>query len=249
MCLRLSCKMFISKNMKRVVVVIVGLVLSVSLMGQGFTGFVVGANMATLTGDSTSLNTRTPRYGFYAGIMRDLYLDHSTYIQYGIFFSQQGAKFKTEYYYQGLFYRDLKILKVDYIHIPVVWKQNWDWIYTELGGYVNFVPGTASATWRQEIHSAESIDTLEGTYYSFGKDIQFFDVGLVFGIGYQFKINQTFDMFFDLRYKPGFIKLYKGYVPYPEFASKNQVFTLSMGLINIGKANRHRLTPRRIRRR
>ncbi len=235
--------------MKRVATIIVGLVLSISLLGQGFTGFVLGSNMATLTGDSTSLNKRSPRFGFYAGIIRDLYIDQSTYIQYGIFYSQQGAIFKTEYYYQGLFYRNLKILKVDYIHIPVVWKQNWDWAYTELGGYVNFIPGTAKAVWRQEIHSAESIDTLEGVYNSFGRDIRYYDLGLVFGIGYQFKVNEAFDMFFGIRYKPGFMKLYKGYVPYPEFSSKNQVFTFSVGLINIGKANRHRLTPRRVRRR
>ncbi len=250
MCLRLSCKMFISKAMKKVAVVFLGLIITISVWGQGFTGIVAGSNMAFLTGDSTSLSKRSPRYGFYGGIMRDIYIDHSTYIQYGVFFSQQGAKYKNEYYYQGLFYRDIKKLNVNYVHVPVVWKQNWDWVYTELGGYLGFTfPGLAHATWSQEIHSAESIDTLGGEYKSFGNNIRFYDVGIVLGLGYQFKINETFDMFFDIRYKPGFIKLYKGYVPYPEFASRNQVFTLSMGIIRIGKANRHRLTPRKLGRR
>ncbi len=248
MCLRLFCKNFISRIMKKFISLIAGLSFSLGLFAQGFMGFAVGGNMATLTGDSTSLNKRTPRYGFYLGLTRDIYLDHSTFIQYGLFYSQQGAIYKTEYYYQGLFYRDLKIVKVDYIHIPVVWKQNWDWVYTELGGYVGFVPGTASAIWRQEIFSATKIDTLQGVYNSFASDIQPFDIGLVFGIGEQFKINEQFDMFFDIRYKPGFIKINKGYVAYPEFASKNQVFTFSVGIINIGRAARHRLYYRKLRR-
>ncbi len=216
---------------------------------QSFTGFVAGGNMALLTGDSTNMNMKSPRFGFYTGVMWDIPMDLSTYIQVGVYYSQQGAVYKSEYYYQGLFYRDSKIFHVNYLHVPVVWKQRWDWIYTELGGYVGIVPGTAKALWRQEIYYADDVDTLQGYYPSFARNIVFYDIGAVLGLGMQFKLNEDFDIFFNLRFKPGLIKLYKGYVPYPEFASKNMVFTLSTGIIHIGKAARHRKYIRKLKRR
>jgi len=246
MLLRLRIKTLL--NMKKGYSIIIAFLFAITIYGQGFTGFVFGGNMSFLTGDSTTFDKRSPKYGFYGGIMRDIYIDRFTYIQWGVFYSAQGAIYRKEYYDKAIFYRDNKILKINYIHIPVVWKQNWEWIFTELGGYVNIVPGTANAIWQQEIHYADSIYISAGEYFSFSKEIRLYDIGLVMGLGYQFKVNEQFDMFFNIRYKPGFIRINRGYVAYPEYSSKNQVFTLSIGLINIGKIARHRLTSRKLKR-
>ncbi len=226
--------------MKKSLLLGISLILAFSYaFGQKkYPGITFGYNMATFTGDSTLFNYKSPRWGIYAGLLWDFYINQDTYIQFGISYSQQGAQFYNEYYYQGLFHKDLVVHKIDYLQFPLVWKERWTQIYTLIGGYVGIVPITPESQWYEYTYYPDSIAVNTGTYYSFANNIKSFDLGPIFGLGYQFQLSPQFDFFFEVKYRPGIVRLNKEYTR-PIYNIKNQIFTFNIGIISIGKASRH----------
>ncbi len=205
---------------------------------KAFPGFRLGLNVASFTGDSTELDKRLPRYGVTLGVLWDMYLSEDTYLQLGVGYSQQGAEFYSGYFYKGFYNKDEIVHKVDYLIFPVVWKEKWSSVYTLIGGYVGIVPLSPSSKWYKYIYYPDSISVQSGTYNSFTSNINFFDVGPVFGVGYQVKLSQQFDIFLEATYRPGMVTVNKDYSR-PIYQMKNQVFSFTVGLISIGAVSRH----------
>lgn len=215
--------------------------LTISLAGytqRTYPGVNIGLNIASFTADSTILDKSAPRYGMNLGLIWDMYMNEDTYFQFGVMFSQQGVKYYSEYFYQGLFNKDMVLHKVDYLIFPLIWKQRWSSIYTQIGGYLGIIPLKPKSTWYKYVYFPDSISVESGVYNSFTSNISFFDVGPVFGLGYQVKLNQQFDVFLQFNYRPGLVKVNKEYTR-PIYQMKNQVFSVSVGLISIGAVSRH----------
>jgi hypothetical protein len=198
----------------------------------------MGTNVASLTGDSTELNNKSPRIGLYAGITWDIFINQVTYLQVGVIYSQQGVKFYSDYFYQGLYNKDEIIHKINYLQFPVVVKQLWGNIYTEFGGYLAFIPFTPKSTWIKEVDYPDSVHTISGSYLSFANSLKIYDIGGIIGLGYQTPVTPQIDGYINFSFKPGFILLNRPDAR-PEYKMRNQVFTVNLGLIFIGKAARH----------
>ncbi len=225
--------------MKKAIFIIFALFTGLYSFAQQYPGITLGGNMAILTGDSSTLPNRSPRYGTYFGITWDKYINRSTYMQYGITYSQQGVKFFSEYYNKdGFLTKDVIEIKVDYIQFPIVWKERWSDIYTEIGAYIGVMPITPVARWYQYVYERDSISVETREYNSFTSSVRIFDIGPIFGIGYQFQLSSQFDAYINVRYRPGLLKVNKNYL-IPAYQMNNQVFTFDVGIISIGKAVRH----------
>lgn len=219
---------------------------------QTFTGFTFGGNLSYLTGDKTTTNEmenvnplKLLKPGFYGGIFWNFNTGYNKFIEIGGIFSQQGTHYKDELFqFDNDSSRTEKFTRVisyniDYIHIPLLWKQDWgDWI-TKLGGYGSFAIN-AKSIWENTHRYSDTSFTLSGEYKSFSNNMRLFDLGLECAVGVQFALNNKYDFFFTLGYIHGFIVLNPD-VSRQEQKIYNRCFTLSTGIIlSKNKYNRNR---------
>lgn len=128
---------------------------------------------------------------------------------------------------------------IDYITVPITWKQMWGDVYTKIGFHGQFEINSKSQTdikysLSNEVNSAQLIDTM------FLADEKYiYDLGFNVGLGYQFPLNGEYDWFLDFSYKVGFLQMGQAYRP--EEILRNSFFTFSTGIIIHGKkSNRYR---------
>lgn len=207
---------------------------------QSLTGINVGMNFSSLSGDSSQLPIQTVRTGLNIGLTWDIKTVYKTYIQVGIFYSQQGTYNKIEYFDYGNKYTYLVYQNLDYIKIPFLWKQKWgDW-YTTLGLYGAYVPNPKKG-WKEWIEYSTYTDTTTGIDKTFTKqNIVTFDVGASFSIGFQYEITKSFDFFMNFGLTRGFLALNPKDVRV-ENKMYNMNFSITTGIILLpNKTNTNR---------
>ncbi len=202
------------------------------------------------------------RKGLYGGLIWDIKIKkgklfRSTMLQTGILYSQQGATYRNshfgtvqdtllavvekidEYSVQNStaeitqsFYR-----KVDYITVPLTWKQHWGEFYTKLGVYSQLGILTDSSTTKVYKYPVVKIKN-NGESGKFLESDVFYDLGVSTGIGFQTALNDEYDFFLDFSYRFGFLKVDKETYRTQDIM-RNSVFTVSTGIIIFGKNRRY----------
>jgi len=228
-----------------IIVPVILIILSSNLKSQTYTGFTGGINFATLSG-AHDFNKKLPRYGLSAGILFNITLKYEMTLEIGGLYSQQGATYKNEKFNFSSKEIYTVYKKIDYLMIPISWKQEWGDVYTKAGLYVE-LPLAAESSYKSIIEYGDSIKNLTDTsstlIYSFTNSLRKYDVGACFGIGLINPISDQFDFFLDISYKFGFFPLLEYYRP--DNMVKNSMFTVSVGLFLRGKDNRYATRKRR----
>lgn len=215
--------------MKKIIILSFVFITSFSAFSQSNTGFTVGSNFAYLTGDSTSLPFNGIKPGVYAGLFWDINTGYKTYIEIGGFYSQQGAKYKREFFDFGSKVTQVKIHNIDYIKVPIMWKQIWgDW-YTTVGLYGE-IAAISNSYWIETIEEADKIDKTKDTIQSFTNQLRLYDSGINFGIGVQMPISTQYDFFFNVAYNHGILAINPDVLRI-EDKMYNRFFTVNVGII------------------
>lgn len=160
-------------------------------------GIRAGVNFATLTGDMEDAKTRT---AYHVGVIADIPLMQSLYIQTGLYLQSKGMKVGTEY---G---EDKYTEKLDplYIQIPVLASYRYDFneatqLQVNFGPY--FAVGVAGKS-KFEYDGYGNGEDMDGEYDAFGDDgaLNRFDCGLQVGAGITFAthFNVSFTYEFGL---------------------------------------------------
>ncbi len=235
----------IRKNilMKKISSIIILLFIYTSLQGQNSaSGFFSGLNLSMLTGDSTKLPNRTFRYGARAGMFWDFNVKYNTDFEFGIFYSQQGVKYYHQYFDFNKEVYMKNINKIDYIQIPVVWKEHFGTAYTKIGIYSE-IAANAKSLWFLEYKYRDSMQTYNGQYPSFVNSLRLYDIGAYFGAGFQFSTRKKVDILIEANFTHGFFPINEG-----EYSSENQMrnmsFNISAGLL-FGKSKKKKYKSHR----
>ncbi len=212
--------------------------LNISFGQKIYKEYIAGLNIATLAGDSSQLDNRHARLGAYVGLGLNFKLSYSSFVQVGAIYSQQGTYYTTEEFRQGYLNIDYTYHNIDYLHIPFLWREYFGNFYSELGGYVAIALFTSSP-WKKEIYYTDSIYIAgEGEYISFSNNLTFYDYGALFGIGYETMLTPQYDVGVTLRFKPGLAKINTG-GDRPSTILRNQVFTISVSIVDKGRQARY----------
>lgn len=207
-------------------------------------GFTAGGSVSQLSGDNNKYNRDIYRKGVYAGVFWDIYLEYQNTLEVGGFYTQQGGIKKLEYNDAG----GKKVVysvnnQIDYVMFPIIWKQQWGDVFTQIGVYGE-VAINAKSAWKREYFYADSMEYISGNYKSFTHELRLYDFGGFFGMGYQKPITDNFDFFVNLSYRFGFFSIEN----MPESSAdimKNRVFTLNAGIILFNKDKRYARKKRR----
>jgi len=236
----------IIKNILKIFILLVILSCSFKSYSQikSFMGFTAGGSLSQLSGDNEKYNRNIYRQGAYGGIFWDIYLEYQNYIEVGGFYTQQGGIKKLEY-------NDIsgkKIVysvnnQIDYAMFPIIWKQQWGDLFTQIGIYGE-IAINAKSVWKREYLFADSISTITGNYKSFTHDLRLYDFGGFFGIGYQKPVTDNYDFFINLSYRFGFFSIENMPENSGDFM-KNRIFTLNAGFILFSKDKRYATKKRR----
>ena len=225
-------------------------------------GFSLGANFANLVGPG-KIEGSKPRFGFCPGIVINFPTAFESYLEVGAFYSQQGVNIKSEAYgadpealipYMGdslyhvftverkrtLRYKTNISKHVDYLCIPVMWKQSFGSLYGKVGPWAAFALNAYSG---KKVTINCGSDTV--IKYDSGKDttvigksfnqsfinkLRKYDVGGAMSIGFQTAIAQNLDIFIDATYRIGFFSVEDE--PLNRKATiRNMYFTISAGLL------------------
>ena len=198
-------------------------------------GLSMGVNHANLIGRDRVEDSK-PRIGMCPGINVDIPLVYDTYLEIGAYYSQQGVTVKTDEMVKASVREKFKITKfVDYLQVPIYWKQSFGDIYTKVGPFASMAI-RANSDWKQELVSRDSITVEKGHYSSFINKLRKYDVGAAFAIGYQTSIARSLDIFFDASYKIGFFSVEEK-TDTNKKVLRNQVFCISAGVYFV--QNRH----------
>jgi len=204
---------------------------------------------------------KVSRKGLYGGLIWDIKIKkgklfRSTMLQTGILYSQQGAIYRNSRFatvqdtFQVLNIIDSLSLRnanaeitqsfyrsVDYITVPLIWKQHWGEVYTKLGVYGQIGILTDSATTKVYKYPTVKVK-YKGTSDKFLQNDIFYDLGVSTGLGFQTSLNNEYDFFLDFSYRFGFLKVDKETYR-AEDIMRNSLFTISTGIIIFGKQRRH----------
>ncbi|MBN2892809.1 MAG: hypothetical protein JXL97_13150 [Bacteroidales bacterium] len=216
--------------MKRIFTIVIAIIISsLSSFSQSNTGFTVGSNFSLLTGDSTSLPDAIIKPGFYGGMFWDINTGYKTYIQIGGFYSQQGGKYKYEYFDFGKKITRTINNKIDYVKIPLMWKQVWgDW-YTSIGLYGE-IAAVSNSVWTERTQNVDTFFIKSDTLQSFTNDLRLYDTGFKLALGVQFPINSQYDFFMNIAYNHGFLAINPKAFRI-ENKMYNRFFTINVGII------------------
>ena len=230
--------------MKKILLSMIILTLWLNSLAQSQMGFSFGGNLSYLTIDSSSLPIKYTKPGINAGIFWNIKTGYKQYIEIGGFYSQQGALFKNEYFFNNMDSMTTeKIIattnsNISYIKIPLVWKQVWgDW-YTKLGLYGE-MKTFAKSSWAVEHIRIDTNYTERGVYSSFSRNMRQYDMGLDMEIGVQFQISNQYDFFINTAYNMGVLAINPDEL---DNANRmyNRFFTISIGIIVAGNKNSYR---------
>ncbi|MBO7440648.1 MAG: outer membrane beta-barrel protein [Bacteroidales bacterium] len=224
-------------------------------------GFSLGANFSNLVGPG-KIEGSKPRFGFCPGLVLNFPTAFESYLEVGAFYSQQGVNIKTEDYgadpealipYMGkdLYYKytqqNIRTLRyqtniskhVNYLCIPVMWKQSFGALYGKIGPWASFALDAYSQK-KVTIHcGADTVvkydsskdTTAVGKAFnqSFINKLRKYDVGGAISVGYQTAIGQGLDLFIDVSYKVGFFSV-EDEPQNRKSTIRNMYFTVSTGL-------------------
>ena len=215
-------------------------------------GFSAGANFSNLIGRD-KIDDSEPRIGLYGGVNIDIPLAYGVYLEVGGFYSSQGVKVKIDEYQalkggvnQQVHYTRTANKFVNYLHVPLSWKQSFGDVYTKLGPYVA-MPLTVNSDWEEkkvyvaysdstnaEKTDGETIEKVKGNDGKFVNNLRQYDVGAALGIGFQTSISRGLDWFIDASYKIGFFSIERT-TDTSKKQIRNQCFTISTGIYFIQK--------------
>ena len=215
--------------MKKIIILSFIFFASIATYSQSNTGFTVGSNFAFLTGDSTSLPFSSIKPGVYAGLFWDINTGYKRYMQIGAFYSQQGVQYKEEFFGFGTKTTNLKVHKIDYVKIPILWKQVWgDW-YTSVGMYGE-IAARSNSYWKITEETAGEITDTSMLIQSFTNELRLYDAGLALGLGIQTPLTTQYDFFLNVGYNHGILAV-NPKVLRIENKMYNRFFTVNVGLI------------------
>jgi len=236
-----------------IIFVIFGISLNNNLKSQSSTGFIVGANFSQLTGNldvdnetnttpNEQYDSKVSRIGGSAGIFWDMPLKWETSFEFGAIFSQQGNVFKSQYY--GINEKNGKAAlityseknNIDYLLVPLNWKQLWGNLYTKAGFYGEYKLQSES-TYNILYEYRDAQDTVSAVFNSFTANLKPYDVGINLALGYTTVMSDQFDFFMDFSYKRGLIPVHKSYDP--QKVMRNSIFNISIGVILRGAERRY----------
>lgn len=218
---------------KKLIIAALLCIFGISSFAQGLNmGFTMGANFSYLVGKDRIEGSKS-RIGICPGILLDIPLVYDSYLELGAIYSQQGVKVKTDEYVRAqvrVIYTEKR--DIDYVMIPITWKQKYGDFITQAGPFVS-IATKASLTWKADtVTREENTHTVADTAYSFVNKLRPYDVGAYFGIGYQTAISGGLDLFIMANYKLGFFSVEnKTKNMYENKILRNQVFSISAGLI------------------
>jgi len=202
---------------------------------QTTTGFCAGINFSQLTGSHT-FDEKIPRKGLYGGIFLDITVAFESSIEIGAFYSQQGVIYRNVDNLYSIKKTYTVYRNLDYVMVPINWKQMWGDVYTKIGMYGEFDINPTS-TWKESIETQTNRVDSTGEYFGFVNNLKLYDIGVNFGIGLMTPISDQFDLFLDVTYRMGFFPIENTYIP--EQIKKNRIFCISTGIILRGKENRY----------
>lgn len=224
-------------------------------------GFSLGANFANLVGPG-KIDGSKPRFGFCPGLVINFPTALESYLEVGAFYSQQGVNIKSEAYgadrealvpYMGealykkytqetirtLRYKTNISKHVDYLCVPVMWKQSFGALYGKVGPWAAFALNAYSEKKVTINCGADTVikyDSSKDTTaigkafnQSFINKLRKYDVGVGISVGYQTAIAQGMDLFIDASYKMGFFSVEDEPLN-RKSTIRNMYFTVSAGL-------------------
>ncbi|MCR5456218.1 MAG: outer membrane beta-barrel protein [Bacteroidales bacterium] len=239
-------------------------------------GLSLGANFSNLVGPGKIENSK-PRLGFCPGLVLNIPTALESYLEIGAFYSQQGVNIKSEDYganpeelvpYMGsdlylkyttgnnirtLRYKTNISKHIDYLCIPVAWKQSFGALYGKVGPWASFAMNAYSqkkvtiycGTDTIIKYDSKQDTTVVGKAFNqtFINQLRKYDVGVSMSIGYQTAIGQGLDLFIDATYRMGFFSVENEPVN-RKSTIRNLYFTVSAGVFFV-KDRRSRTYRRR----
>lgn len=216
-------------------------------------GFSMGANFTNLVGRNR-IKDSDPRIGVCPGLHVDFPLAYESWLEVSGVYSQQGVRIKTD----GYPLKPQERVKtnitryVDYLTVPIMWKQSWGDIFTKIGPYAAFAMKATSKLvsdtirgMEETVHYDSSEDTsLLGQSFnqSFINSLRQYDVGACFGIGYSTPLGRSnLDFFIEANYRFGFFSV-EDKPKTKADALRNQVFSIRAGffIVNNRRSNTYR---------
>lgn len=195
-------------------------------------GINMGPNFCNLVGRD-KIDDSKPRIGFYGGLNVDIPLAYDAFLQIGAYYSQQGVKVETDEFVNNdslntshYIYSEYKY--VDYLHIPIFWKQTFGDVYTKVGPYAA-MPIRTKSEYKKKWENRDTIIVHTDTLKAFINNLRRYDVGAAFAVGFQTSISRGLDLFFDASYRIGFFSVEQTSETSKKII-RNQCFCVSAGV-------------------
>ncbi|MCR4560110.1 MAG: PorT family protein [Bacteroidales bacterium] len=216
--------------MKKIfILVITALVGSLNAFSQINVGASMGVNFSYLIGDDR-IEDATKRIGISPGIHVAFPLVYESFLEVSAIYSQQGVMIKKDDQERNFHIKYRENRNIDFMIIPITWKQQFGDFYTKLGPYVG-VALDAQLTWKCDSISPDTSIRASGKKASFVNDLRQYDVGANFGLGYQTSISGGIDLFVGVDYRIGFFSIEdKNKKQINNKKLRNQVFSFSAGI-------------------
>lgn len=190
---------------KKIFILFLTVLLSVPALAQLNFGVSMGANFSYLIG-SDRIEGAKMRMGISPGVHLAIPLVYESFLELGALYSQQGVAVKTDETVRGIRIKYTENRNIDFLIIPITWKQRFGDFYTKLGPYVG-VALDASLTWKKDSISQGNSVRTTGTKKSFVNDLRQYDVGADLGLGYQTSISGGMDLFIGVNFRKGFFSV------------------------------------------
>lgn len=217
-------------------------------------GFSMGANFTNLVGRNR-IKDSDPRIGVCPGIHLAIPLVYESWLEISGIYSQQGVRIHSD----GFPLRPQDRVKtnitryVDYLAVPVMWKQSFGDLYTKIGPYAAFAMKATSKMVSDTIYgrdhtghydsSKDPSPQGEAFNQSFINSLRQYDVGAALGIGYSTSLGRSnVDVFIEASYRFGFFSV-EDKPKTKADALRNQIFSLRGGFFIVN--NRRSSTYRR----
>jgi hypothetical protein len=216
--------------MKKIfILVITALVGSLNAFSQINVGASMGVNFSYLIGDDR-IEDATKRIGMCPGIHVAFPLVYESFLEVSAIYSQQGVMIKKDYQERNFHIKYRENRNIDFMIIPITWKQQFGDFYTKVGPYVG-IALAAERSWKCDSISPDSAKRISGKEASFVNDLRQYDVGANFGLGYQTSISGGIDLFVGVDYRIGFFSIEdKNKKQINNKKLRNQVFSFSAGI-------------------
>ena len=257
---------------KRFLILLFAAVYCLDVAAQSVTvGFSMGANFSYLIGRDRVEDSK-PRIGVCPAIHLNIPLVYESYLEISAIYSQQGiriqkddAKYRVTERIEGLpdpalyldtyHYKYTEKREIDYLIIPVMWKQKFGDFYTQAGPFVG-IPISARNTYKEDYiptynpifnDTTKYTTHFEGEKKTFVNKLRQYDAGAMFAVGFQTSIGNKLDVFVSAGCRFGFFSVEeKEKNMSRSVILRNQVFSLTGGFFLVN--NRMSKTYRRHRR-